>query len=87
VDTMTGRRSTHTFLMYLTDCEQGGETILLKDLKRENRQDENEVLALAKVQPRRGRLLLFPHLCPHEGLPIRELYPKVLVRGEVSLLR
>ena len=35
----------------------------------------------AVVLPRRGRLLLFPHLCPHEGLATIA-GPKLLLRGE-----
>jgi hypothetical protein len=32
--------------------------------------------------PRRGRLLLFPHACPHVGRPVQDA-PKLLLRGEV----
>lgn len=42
---------------------------------------------LVSVQPRRGRLLLFPHAAPHEGCPVQgqgqEQGPiKLLLRGE-----
>ena len=37
---------------------------------------------LATVQPRRGRLLVFPHQCPHEGMAVNSL-PKILLRGEM----
>ena len=36
---------------------------------------------LARVEPRRGRLLVFPHACPHAGLAVVEA-PKLLLRGE-----
>ena len=41
--------------------------------------DDGELLA--SVSPRRGRLLVFPHVCPHEGRPVSDV-PKVFLRGE-----
>lgn len=76
-DPLTGKRSTHTFILYLRGCERGGETVLLNEIS-----DQNEVIA--KVNPRRGRLLLFPHLCPHAGKEVIST-PKLLLRGEVCL--
>lgn len=76
VDALSGVRSTHSFLLYLTDCEKGGETTLLESL--------TTAKTLARVSPQRGRLLLFPHNCPHEGEAIVDA-PKILVRGEVRL--
>ena len=37
VDSILGKRSTHTFLLYLKDCEQGGETALLEYCRRQIR--------------------------------------------------
>ena len=92
-----GRRSTHTFILYLSDCSGGGgETVLLhrmedehgdlthqacpsKKRSRESCQDNAEAV-LAAVEPRRGRLLLFPHLCPHLARPT-VVVPKLLLRG------
>jgi hypothetical protein len=79
--------STHTFIIYLTTCMHGGETNLLYSLSNNNTYtndntksgDGNRVLA--RVAPVRGRLLLFPHRCPHEGAPTESL-PKLLLRGE-----
>jgi 2OG-Fe(II) oxygenase superfamily/Ankyrin repeats (many copies) len=79
IDVASGRRSTHSFLLYLTDCMHGGETALLVDLSGEGR---NQIHSC--VKPRRGRLLLFPHRCPHEGLCVDDV-PKLLIRGEVYL--
>jgi hypothetical protein len=79
VDPVTGNRSTHSFLLYVTDCEKGGETSLLGDISGDER---NHVLA--SVSPKRGRLLLFPHACPHEGNEVHDV-PKILLRGEVML--
>ncbi|CAE7246332.1 ASB2 [Symbiodinium necroappetens] len=74
-----GRRSTHTFILYLSDCSGGGgETVLL------HRMEDNAEAVLAAVEPRRGRLLLFPHLCPHLARPT-VVVPKLLLRGEVRL--
>lgn len=77
VDPRTGVRSSHTFIVYLNDCVEGGETCLLQDMSH-----SSEILA--RVAPKRGRLLLFPHNCPHEGKEVRTV-PKLLVRGEVYL--
>ena len=38
---------------------------------------------LASVRPRRGLLFLFPHCCPHAGLPVVKGAPKLLLRGEL----
>ena len=76
VDGASGLRSTHTFILYLTDCEHGGGTALLKELR------DPKVIAVA--QPKRGRALIFPHLCPHSGLEVISA-PKLLLRGEVLL--
>jgi len=83
-DDKKARQSSHTFLLYLSDCQQGGETTLLRELTPPGR-DGEEAEALATVSPRRGRLLLFPHRCPHRGEKAVDL-PKLLVRGEVLLL-
>lgn len=74
----SGQRSTHSFLLYLSDCTEGGETILFDNLTS----DDNAV----RVKPRKGRLLLFPHKCPHEG-NIVVTTPKVLIRGEAMIYR
>lgn len=38
--------------------------------------------ALADVKPVRGRLLVFPHDCPHAGRPVI-FAPKLVLRGEL----
>ena len=91
-------KSTHTFILYLTDCDAGGgETVLLKSLCAKGKAASNansETVTLnngyddntvAAVSPRRGRLLLFPHNCPHEGRAISSKDPKLLLRGEVYI--
>lgn len=76
---LSGRRSTHTFILYLHDCEVGGETLLLEGMT-----GNTQNTALARVSPRRGRLLLFPHNCPHKGEEVKSI-PKILLRGEVFM--
>jgi len=77
-----GRRSTHSFLLYLFDCEHGGETILHR--RQVNSTKEEQVEEGVVVKPKRGRLLVFPHLCPHEGSAVITV-PKVLIRGEIYM--
>ena len=67
-----GAKSTHTFCLYLTDTD-GGETVLLKA--------HNDPEALAEVEPRRGRLFVFEHVCPHMARPAAT--PKRLLRGDL----
>lgn len=65
--------STHTLIIYLTTCNNGGETTLLNHL--------NQSTINIPVQPVRGRLLIFPHICPHKGETTIE-FPKTLLRCE-----
>lgn len=77
-DIVTGKRSSHTFLLYLKGASEGlagGETVLLERVHAESP-------ATATVAPLRGRLLLFPHECPHKAMPVEEP-PKLLLRGEM----
>jgi len=67
-----GLRSTHTFCLYLTDTVKG-ETVLL-----ENHSDDAS--PIASVIPRRGRLFVFPHICPHRANPC--FSAKKLLRGD-----
>ena len=57
-------------------------TVLLDKLPHESADGTTAVLA--PVPPRRGRLLLFPHLCPHRADEVlAEGLPKLLLRGEI----
>ena len=111
--TQLGVTSSHTFLLYLTNCEEGGETSLLTHVSQESTPEDRivdvkpikgnfdyfftrelhapllKVIHLAIIlQVTRiyygnvGRLLLFPHMCPHEGRLVKTL-PKYLLRGEL----
>lgn len=39
---------------------------------------------LARSAPRRGKLLIMPHACPHSAAPVVSA-PKLLIRGEMLL--
>ncbi|KAG9415793.1 hypothetical protein AC1031_000172 [Aphanomyces cochlioides] len=70
-----GVTSTKTFILYLSSCTEGGETNFLTSPAQDN-------VILAGVKPQRGRLLIFPHNCPHEGAVVQHV-PKLLLRGEM----
>eukprot|EP00434_Breviolum_minutum_P014633 symbB.v1.2.012901.t1/scaffold900.1/size153842/3 len=84
----TGLRTSYTFLLYLSDCAVGGETTFLEALDGDAQLAPSGGVApgerqtVGTVSPKRGRLLLMPHACPHLAAPVVEV-PKVLVRGEV----
>ena len=134
------KESTHTFMLHLASCTEGGETVLLSRLKqsRASRQKRRKkrrsrrqtplvssetqmhiskianvgapatntdigpstekrlwgaaarppppppIKVLATVSPYRGRLLVFPHQCPHAGLPVINA-PKLFLRGELRV--
>lgn len=76
-----GAASTHTFILYLRGGK-GGETRLLRSAGHPWPEEAGGEAPLACVKPRRGRLLLFPHACPHDGAPVDDP-PKLLLRGEM----
>ena len=137
--------STHTLLVFCSDCEMGGETTLLPEdakttrLRKKKLQKANDAAAevrsamarintscdsqensaddgsnekkLARLQttlqtieaniatmnkeaakpcfpvkPKCGRILFFPHECPHEGRPTVSV-PKIFLRAELILKR
>lgn len=76
-----GARSSHTFILYLTDCAAGGATELVEHMQCGTAKPP---ATLASVRPTRGRLLLFPHVCPHLAREVvAEGLPKLLLRGEI----
>jgi hypothetical protein len=85
----TGKRSTHTLLLYLSHCETGGETILFaandsKSTHKKEKQNNLPAVLVEAVQPRVGRILLFPHATLHEGAATVDV-PKICLRAEVCL--
>mmetsp|Transcript_10614 Transcript_10614/g.11713 ORF Transcript_10614/g.11713 Transcript_10614/m.11713 type:complete len:123 (-) Transcript_10614:78-446(-) len=81
-DPITEMRSTHTFILYLRDCDDGGETALLKKLSEEGSEGYHQ--SISEISPKRGRILVFPHACPHQGMKVVST-PKILLRGEIRL--
>tara|TARA_B100000405_G_scaffold75447_1_gene52221 strand:+ start:278 stop:1813 length:1536 start_codon:yes stop_codon:yes gene_type:complete len=75
--------TTHTFLLYLRTCDAGGETALLREVKwAAGAAGAAGAQSLAEVKPLRGRLLVFPHECPHAGRPVIDTN-KLVLRGEL----
>jgi len=88
-DEDTGSHSSHTFLVYLTDSpEGGGETVLLDSRPGDELLSKEGGLApgprqlLAKASPKRGRIMVMPHACPHEAFATSD-GNKRLLRGEL----
>lgn len=102
-------KSTHTFMVHLADCDQGGATVFLAHLnalqsrqadeqKQQPQTDDSGMempkethvqgmdgqRTLGAALPRRGRLVVFPHECPHAGMPVLDV-PKKFLRGELLL--
>jgi hypothetical protein len=84
-----GARTSHTFLLYLNDCERGGETLLLgaregdEALAPAGGVAPGERAVVASVRPKRGRLLVTPHACPHMAAATTS--QKLVLRGELLL--
>ena len=66
------RSSDTSFLLYMTDVAEGGTTDFVAD-------DDSVLLS---VEPRRRRLLLFPHNIVHRGSVVFPGWPKVALRGD-----
>ena len=87
LDRSSGRMSTHTFILYLTTVETGGETVLLDHLPANNHQNNSsrlcdDSIVQYGVKPVRGRLFVFPHSCPHAGRKVVE-GSKLILRGDM----
>ena len=97
-DPTTNQHSTTSFLLYLTNVEDGGATVFLaggrwgqgdappvvmgtRAEKKAEQVAGNGAGGVAEAAPRVGSILVFPHLAPHEGLPVWD-EPKILLRGD-----
>ena len=69
-------KSTHTWIVYLSECHDGGATQFVQDIT------SAPPTVLASCSPCRGRLLIFPHATPHAGA-VTGTSPKLLLRGEL----
>ena len=43
---------------------------------------DDGIVVLGSASPMRGRLVIFPHKCPHAGRPVVDV-PKLFLRGEL----
>ena len=69
--------TTHTWVLYLRTCANGGATAMLSDVRA-------GAAVLDEVYPERGALLVFPHRQPHAGRPTCAADPpKLIARGEL----
>eukprot|EP01065_Artemidia_motanka_P043434 TRINITY_DN601_c0_g1_i1.p1 TRINITY_DN601_c0_g1~~TRINITY_DN601_c0_g1_i1.p1 ORF type:complete len:198 (+),score=49.27 TRINITY_DN601_c0_g1_i1:56-595(+) len=71
-DTLLERQSTHSFLLGIESCPDGGSTDFL------NGDDE----VVAEVQHRKGSILVFPHKVRHRGSGVGSTQ-KLLLRGDM----
>ena len=72
--------TTHTWVLYLEDCPNGGATATLADVR-------DRLSTLDVVFPEVGKLLVFPHRQPHAGRPTSpEDPPKLIARGELLMV-
>ena len=88
-------KSTHTMLLYLNDCDGGGETCIwkLKDKKDKKKRkngrkqaeggggDDDDIIE--RVSCKQNRILIFPHQTPHEGCLVEEGAQKICLRAEL----
>lgn len=117
-----GLSSTHTFILHLVSCNNGGETVMLHQLAPPSPIDagsagsnvesvveddgggdegsaretaaggnsagceEDSAWIIGTAAPVRSRLVIFPHICPHAGLPTGDT-PKLFLRGELLVRR
>lgn len=73
---LTQQRSTHTFMLYLTDCATGGETAILDSMKP-------GAAELVRVAPVRNSIVFFSHVAPHMGCTVSLGQPKIALRGDM----
>lgn len=88
-------RTLYTLLIYLNDCDAGGETFILKgDQCRAVMKDEEtkrihstKDSRIGAVVPRRGRAAVFYHNVLHEGYPVVDGHEKYILRADVLYRR
>ena len=93
IDTLN-RRSFYTMILYLNDCQGGGETkfydldqrdSLLQDAEGRFTGDPGRVLCA--VRPRAGRALIFAHELLHEGAAVHPGCQKYIIRSDIMYKR
>lgn len=84
----TGERSVATMMIYLSTCDNGGETTLYHKIvdssiqKGSDKRNSNFVtVPLEHIPPTRNTVLIFPHSWQHSGDPVRSAsQPKIALR-------
>ncbi|CAE8591013.1 unnamed protein product [Polarella glacialis] len=85
----TAQYSTHTLIVFASDCPHGGETVMLPTVASGVTANSKACLCQRgtgsecfAVRPVCGRIFCFPHQCLHEGRPTA-VVPKILLRAEL----
>mmetsp|Transcript_18553 Transcript_18553/g.27158 ORF Transcript_18553/g.27158 Transcript_18553/m.27158 type:complete len:493 (+) Transcript_18553:34-1512(+) len=84
LDRSNDRTSTHTFILYLTTVDRGGETVLLDHLPSSSEKNVSGSIIRCAVKPVLGRLFVFPHGCPHAGRHVVK-GSKLILRGDICV--
>jgi 2OG-Fe(II) oxygenase superfamily len=86
----TGERSVATMMIYLSTCDDGGETTLYHkvvdtSIKGSDKHNTNFVtVPLEHIAPTRNTVLIFPHSWQHSGDPVRSAsQPKIALRVDL----
>ena len=83
LDRSSGRMSKYTFILYLTTVADGGETVLLDHLpSMKDGLNHTDLSIRYAAKPVKGRLFVFPHGCPHAGMPVED-GDKLILRGDM----
>lgn len=86
-------RTLMSYVIYLTDCEEGGSTRFIKDDQQdtpvwERKHDDwtreaNEDEVIFGVQPKKGSILIFDHRLCHDVEQYMGSNPRIIIRGDV----
>ena len=84
VDEASGQQTRCSFLLYLSTVPEGegGETTFLERLPEQCAEGEMPRI-LHSFRPISGKILIFPHSCPHQGEACGVAFSKVLLRGDL----
>jgi hypothetical protein len=86
-------RTLMSYVIYLTDCEEGGATRFIKDDQQNipvwDRKHEDwtreatDAEVLCSVQPKKGTMLLFDHRMCHDVEQYMGDTPRIIIRGDI----
>jgi len=66
----------------LLHSARGGESLQAQVQAQAQAEGDGGGGVLGAARPMRGRVVVFPHACPHSGLPVVDV-PKRFLRGEL----